>query len=257
MSYKALDLPDQVRGDTWKFTFVFKDTNNAAIDITGLQYWFTVKESRDDSDGLAGVQVGPFVADAADALIGQLDLTISPVQTEDLDPKTYYYDLQEVNASNEVSTLLLGRVKVKQDVTLNADYSTDGTTEITSSLAGTGIYVGTTTALGAQEIFLDDNNNSRLTVENNGTLAFDAIVTGKDTVTNESCAFQLNGALENDGGVVTIIGSVGKFILGKENALFDANIVADDTNNALALQVTPASTNTTKWRARVDYVEIS
>lgn len=257
MSYKALDLPDQVRGDTWKFTFVFKDTNNAAIDITGLQYWFTVKESRDDTDALAGVQVGPFVAESADALIGQLDLIISPAQTEDLEPKTYYYDLQEVNASNEVSTLLLGRVKVKQDITLNSEYNTDGTTEIISSVAGTAIYAGETTTLGAQEIFADQIVDKRLAVKTNGTLAFDAIVTGKDTVTNESCAFQLNGALENDAGTVTIIGSVGKFILGKENATFDANIVADDTNNAFSLQVTPASTNTTKWKARVDYVEIS
>ena len=255
MSYKALDLPDQVRGDTWKFTFVFKDTNNAAIDITGLQYWFTVKESRDDTDAVAGVQVGPFVAEAGDALLGQLDLTVSPVQTNDLDPKTYYYDLQEVNASNEVSTLLLGRVKVKQDITLSAAYG--GTTTQATSSTGTALYIGETTTAGTQEIFVENITNRRLAIETDGTLAFDAIITGKDTVTNESCAFQLNGALENDGGVVTIIGSVGKFILGKDNAAFDANIVADDTNNALALQVTPASTNTTKWRARVDYVEIS
>jgi hypothetical protein len=255
MSYKALDLPDQVRGDTWKFTFVFKDTNNVAIDITGLQYWFTVKESRDDTDAIAGVQVGPFVAEAADALLGQLDLTISPLQTENLDPKTYYYDLQEVTVSNEVSTLLLGRVKVKQDITLNATYG--GTTTQSTSSTGTALYIGETTTAGAQEIFIDQIVDRRLSVQLNGTLAFDAIVTGKDTVTNESCAFQLNGALENDAGTVIIIGSVGKFILGKENATFDANIVADDTNNALALQVTPASTNTTKWRARVDYVEIS
>ena len=255
MSYKALDLPDQVRGDTWKFTFVFKDTNNAAIDITGLQYWFTVKESRDDTDAVAGVQVGPFVAEAADALLGQLDLAVSPLQTNDLEPKTYYYDLQEVNASNEVSTLLLGRVKVKQDITLSADYG--GTSTQAASSTGVALYIGETTSVGAQEIFIDNIANNRLVVETDGTLAFDAIITGKDTVTNESCAFQLNGALENDGGVVTIIGSVGKFILGKENAAFDANIVADDINNALALQVTPASTNTTKWRARVDYVEIS
>lgn len=254
MSFKKLDLPNQVRNDTWKFTFVFKDTNNQVIDITGLEYWFTVKENLDDTDGLAGVQVGPFTANASDALQGQLDLTVSPSQTN-LEQKTYYYDLQEVNSSGEVSTLLLGRVKVVKDVTLSANYS--GSVTESSSSAGVAIYVGSTTTAGATEIFIEGITNNRLEVSEDGTLAFNGIITGKDTVTKESCAFELHGALENDSNTVTLIGNVGKFQLGSENPTFDVNINADDTNNALSLEVTSPSTNLTEWRGRVTYTEIS
>lgn len=254
MSYKKLDLPDQVRNDTWNFIFLIKDTNNQVIDITGMEYWLTVKENLDDTDAVAGVQVGPVSVSPANAALGKIEITVSPSQT-DLAAKTYYYDLQEVDSTGKVSTLLLGKVKVQKDVTLTANYS--GTTTQSTSSAGTAIYVGTTEALGVSEIFVDNIINNRLNVAEDGTLAFDALITGKDTVTKESCAFQLNGALENDSNLVTIIGSVGKFILGTENPAFDANIIADDVNNSLKLEVTPSSANLTEWRARVSYTEIS
>ena len=256
MSYKALDLPDQVRGDTWKFSFLIKDTNNAAIDITGLQYWFTVKEKLNDTnDANAAIQVGPFIADPVDALSGKLDLIVSPAQTEGLKTQTYYYDLQEVDATSNVSTLLLGRVKVVKDVTITANYS--GTVINAVSASGVAVYIGTTETTSETEIFIEGIQNRRLDIPEDGTLAFDALITGKDTVSLESCAFQINGALENDTGVVRAIGNPGKFVLGKDNPAFDANIVADDTNDALSLRVTPVSTNLTEWRARINYVEIS
>ena len=43
MSYTQLDLPSQVRGDTWVFKFLIQDTNGAAIDITGHEYTITLK----------------------------------------------------------------------------------------------------------------------------------------------------------------------------------------------------------------------
>lgn len=254
MSYKKLNLPDQVRNDTWNFIFLIKDTSNQVVDITGMEYWLTVKENLDDTDLVAGVQVGPVSVSPANAALGKIEISVSPLQTN-LEAKTYYYDLQEVDSSGKVSTLLLGKVKVQKDVTLTSNYS--GTITQSTSSAGTAIYVGTTEALGVSEIFVDNILNNRLGVALDGTLAFDALVTGKDTVTKESCAFQLNGALENDSNLVTIIGSVGKFILGTENSAFDANIVADDVNNSLKLEVTPSSANLTEWRARVSYTEIS
>ena len=84
-----------------------------------------------------------------------------------------------------------------------------------------------------------------------------ALVAGRDNTTGNACAFQLFGALKKDTTTTEIIGSVGKVILGEDDAAFDANITADDTNDSLKLEVTAASTNTTKWTAEVQYTQVS
>ena len=43
MSFIQQDLYPQARGDTWNFQFLMQDINGVAIDITGNQYWFTLK----------------------------------------------------------------------------------------------------------------------------------------------------------------------------------------------------------------------
>ena len=106
------------------------------------------------------------------------------------------------------------------------------------------------------EIYFRTTTDTALTVTENASLAFDALISGKDTITNESCAFQINGVAERDGNTTRIIGSTGKFILGTENAAFDADIEVDDTDDTLRVLVTAASTNRTVWSAKVDYTEV-
>ena len=82
------------------------------------------------------------------------------------------------------------------------------------------------------------------------------LIIGRDNTTGEACAFQLYGALKKDLTTTQIIGSVGKTILGKDTAAFDVSITADDVNDSLKLEVTAATTNTTKWAAEVQYTEV-
>lgn len=256
MSFKRLNLPDQVRGDTWQFQFTMQDSSGTAIDITSNQYWLTLKSDIDFLDNQAELQFGPFEATGMDATNGILNLVIVPAYTDPLDIGSYHYDLQEVDTSDDVRTLLLGKVRVKQDVTLASEYSGTGTVTLVSSNSGQAIYSGDTTATGSQEIFLGGVSNQRLDISAEGILAFDALICGKDSITEESCAFQIRGAIENQSGTTSIIGGTGKITLGKENATFDAEVVADDANDALIVNVTPASANSTRWAAKIDYTEV-
>lgn len=121
--YIEKNLDNQVRGDTWILTFNIQTSAGAPENITGNEYWFTLKSGIDDTDANAALQIGPATAGSPNAANGILTITIAPEDTINLEAKTYFYDLQEVSASNEVTTLLIGKVKVVKDVTLTAPFS--------------------------------------------------------------------------------------------------------------------------------------
>lgn len=121
MSFLTQNLPNQVRGDSWYLRFNILDTSGRPIDITGNEYWLTLKTSKDDTDDNAVVQIGPIAPTGSDAAVGVVTLYASPADT-DIPINSYYYDLQEVTPT-AINTLLIGRVKVVKDVTITADYA--------------------------------------------------------------------------------------------------------------------------------------
>lgn len=120
--YIEKNLDNQVRGDTWILTFNIQNSAGAPENITGNDYWFTLKSAIDDVDATAVLQIGPVAAGSPDAANGIITIVALPEDTDHLEAKTYFYDLQEVNTSNEVTTLLIGKVKVVKDVTLYSNY---------------------------------------------------------------------------------------------------------------------------------------
>lgn len=255
MSYIQQDLPAQARGDTWNLQFLMQDVNGNALDVTGNQYWFTLKSDVAFIDSQAELQVGPISISSSEAVQGIVNLSVAGALTTILTPKTYNYDLQEVQTDQTVSTLLIGKVKVKADVTRTADYS--GSSTLSSSISGRANYYGETTTTNSTEIFLGGISNSRLPIEDEGILAFDTLIVGRDNTTGDSCAFQLYGAIKKDTVTTEVIGSIGINILGEDVPGFDASITADDTTDTLKVEVTAASTNSTKWSAEVQYTQVN
>ena len=184
-----------------------------------------------------------------------MSIVIPGGTTNALNPKTYNYDVQEVTSTGTVSTLLIGKIRVKADITRTATYN--GNVNITNSIAGRALYRGDTTTTSPTEIYLNGVGGAALPIESEGILAFDALVAGRDNTTGSACAFQLYGAIKKDTNTTQIIGSVGKNILGEDSPGFDATISADNSNNTLKLEVTAASTNTTKWTAEIQYTQVS
>lgn len=114
MSYTKKDLAPLVRGDDWTLKLVLT-SEGAVLDITGYTFWFTLKANIDDADPgdlqVTATSVSP------DAENGILYITAPKAQTAALAPLSYNYDIQQVDGSGNVQTLLIGKVRVEKDVT--------------------------------------------------------------------------------------------------------------------------------------------
>ena len=114
MSYTARDLDPLVRGDDWSLRLNIT-SGNSAVDISGYTYYWTLKDNVDDADpGALQVTATPSGSAAA---AGEVTLTASAAVTTNITPQTYNYDVQQVNGSGVVQTLLLGKVKVVKGIT--------------------------------------------------------------------------------------------------------------------------------------------
>lgn len=118
MSYTQRDLSPLVRGDDWTLKLVLT-SDNAVLNITGYTFWFTLKENVDDVDpGALQVTATPDVSTSpTEASQGIIYIKASKTLTNSLTPKTYNYDVQQVDGSGNVQTLLIGKVKVVKDIT--------------------------------------------------------------------------------------------------------------------------------------------
>ncbi len=122
--------------------------------------------------------------------------------------------------------------------------------------AQTSVYVlrSTSTTADLTELFLD-GSSERLTIANNRTLTFDILVVARSSG-GTSAGYNIVGVIENSGGNTALIGPPGK-ISSEEDPSWDANAVADDTNDALQIRVTGAAGTTIRWVATVRTVEVS
>jgi hypothetical protein len=116
------DISDFKRGDTKKIRLAFTDGNGTAIDITGWQFWLTLKNDLSDLDAAAVLQVMTTVGDYVDddAANGIVYIVATSSDTA-IATGSYHYDIQRVIAGTppDVLTILSGKVKVTQDVTLS------------------------------------------------------------------------------------------------------------------------------------------
>ena len=117
MAYTQKNLSSFARGDTWTLKFTVKDSDGNAVDITGNSYWMTLKSSATAEDSSADAQIGPIGSGSPESTSGIIYMTFSSTLTETLSPGTYNYDLQEVDSSSNITTLLIGKVKVVRDIT--------------------------------------------------------------------------------------------------------------------------------------------
>jgi len=114
MAYNYKDLSTQVRGDDWTIRCTVTSEGNV-VDVTGYTYTWTLKANIDDADP-GNLQV-IVVASGVDATNGIVYLNADAINTNTLTPGTYNYDVQQVDTSGTVQTLIIGKVKVVPDVT--------------------------------------------------------------------------------------------------------------------------------------------
>ncbi len=123
--------------------------------------------------------------------------------------------------------------------------------------AQTSVYVcrGTTADATLTELFLD-GASKRMIIPNNSTWAFDVLVTARASNGN-SAAYQIRGAIKNNSGTTSIVGSPTFTLLAEDVASWDASAVADNANDALVVKVTGAAATSIRWVATVRTSEVT
>lgn len=125
--------------------------------------------------------------------------------------------------------------------------------------AQTSVYVlrRNTTVATQTELFLDGlSATQRITLASTRTLTFEILLVARSD-TGQSAGYRFIGMIENSGGTTTFIGSPNKVVLGEDDASWDADVFADDTNDALVVKVIGAASTSIRWVARVQTAEVS
>jgi hypothetical protein len=110
-----------------------------------------------------------------------------------------------------------------------------------------------TTTLTWEDLYLD-GSSALLTISSGRTLTFDILVVGRSDG-GESAGYKIYGVIENVGGTTSLIASTVSTI-GEDDAAWNAQVVADDENDALLVQVKGAGENI-RWVAVVRTAEVS
>ena len=109
----ALRTLQQIRGDTWKRTWVLKDANGVPLDLSGCRARLQVR----DRDGLlraeASTTAGRLILTP---LAGRIDM-VMPADAMGLTPGAYRFDLEVVFLDGTVTTYETAQLNLLEDVT--------------------------------------------------------------------------------------------------------------------------------------------
>lgn len=106
------------------------------------------------------------------------------------------------------------------------------------------------------EMLLGDS--SRLTMANDTTWTFDALITARRTdADNESAGYRIIGVIDNNANTVALVGSVTVTTIGEDTSAWDVTAQADNTNKALVFKVTGENAKTIRWVGHVQTVEVT
>ena len=105
------------------------------------------------------------------------------------------------------------------------------------------------------ELFLD-GVSQRITLVSSQTLSFDILIVAHAS-NGASAGYQITGLIENVAGTTTIVGTPQFSVLGEDVPAWNANVVADNANDALEIQVTGEAGVNIHWVASVRTVEVS
>jgi hypothetical protein len=106
-------------------------------------------------------------------------------------------------------------------------------------------------------LYLDGGAASeRMRIPADATWAFDILIIAR-TAGGDSAGYHIRGTIENNAGVVALAGAPAKTVLNEDDATWDANVVADNINDALVINVNGDATDTVRWVAKVRTVEVT
>ena len=101
------------RGDSSAKGFTVKDSDEVAINITGFTFKLTVNSEKDPTDTTN--QKFTVVGAITDAPNGKVAFSPTTANT-DIEPGTYFYDIEQTDGGAAISTLIIGKCIIIQDI---------------------------------------------------------------------------------------------------------------------------------------------
>jgi hypothetical protein len=93
-----------------------------------------------------------------------------------------------------------------------------------------------------------------MTIPTGATWTFEIQVAARSSGGN-SAGYLFSGVIENVSGTTAIVGTINKTVLADDAGTWDANVLADNTNDALIIQVNGDNTSV-RWVATVRTTEV-
>ena len=118
------------------------------------------------------------------------------------------------------------------------------------------VLYGTTNTASQTEIFLDATS-TRISLDDDTTMMFEADIVGRDTTGTKHCAFRLSGVINKTSGTTVLVNNVSETIVAETVAAWNVVALADDTVDTLVIKVTGEAGTTIKWTAFVKTVSIT
>jgi hypothetical protein len=115
------------KGDDRTLEVTLSWPNGDPVDLTDAEIRFTVKEKTSITQANASIKKANEKAGGSNLQIktinasgGRCDIYLVPVDTESMNPGTYYWDVELILASGKKITAIRSRITLKDDVTTSA-----------------------------------------------------------------------------------------------------------------------------------------
>lgn len=115
---------------------------------------------------------------------------------------------------------------------------------------------GTTTDATEKEIYLNEQLQTQININNDTAGLFEARFIARDHNNAETAAYTIKGVIVNDGGNITLINDATEEIIAETNTSWTANVAADTTNSALSILCTGTVGDSVKWTVFVDLLSV-
>ena len=119
------------------------------------------------------------------------------------------------------------------------------------------ILYGTTSNATPTELFRDASN-TRITLNSQTTYFYEADIVARNDTTPDHAAFKIKGAVDmTSAAVVSELNTQKEIIHAGTSFQYDAEVVADDVNDAIGIIVTGEVGNNLRWSALVKVTEVT
>ena len=119
------------------------------------------------------------------------------------------------------------------------------------------VLYGVTTNDTFTELFRDASN-TRISCIDYTTYFYEADIVARNNTTPDYAAFKIKGAIDMGAGASTIaINEQKEIVYAGSGDNYDADVVADDTNDAISVRVKGGSSETLRWCALVKVTEVT